>query len=91
MRIISGSRRGLRLLSPVGKQVRPTMDQVKEAAFNIMQFDIPDGVFLDMFSGSGQMACEALSRGADVVYCFEPDRQAYQTLSKNLEKMDMRS
>ncbi len=89
MRIISGSRRGLRLLSPVGKQVRPTMDQVKEAAFNIMQFDIPDGVFLDMFSGSGQMACEALSRGADVVYCFEPDRQAYQTLSKNLEKMDM--
>ena len=89
MRIISGSRRGLRLLSPVGKQVRPTMDQVKEAAFNIVQFDIPDGVFLDMFSGSGQMACEALSRGADVVYCFEPDRQAFQTLSKNLEKMDM--
>ena len=89
MRIISGSRRGLKLFSPPGTAVRPTMDQVKEAAFNIMQFDVPDGVFLDMFSGSGQMACEALSRGADLVYCFEPDREAFRTLSKNLEKMDM--
>ncbi len=89
MRIISGSRRGLKLFSPPGKQVRPTMDQVKEAAFNIVQFDIPDGVFLDMFSGSGQMACEALSRGADTVYAFEPDREAFRTLSRNIEKMDM--
>lgn len=89
MRIISGSRRGLKLFSPSGKQVRPTMDQVKEAAFNIVQFDIPGGVFLDMFSGSGQMACEALSRGADTVYGFEPDREAFRTLSKNIEKMDM--
>ena len=89
MRIISGSRRGLKLLSPNGTAVRPTMDQVKEAAFNIIQFDVPGGVFLDMFSGSGQMACEALSRGADVVYCFEPDREAFRTMSRNLEKMDM--
>ena len=89
MRIISGSRRGLKLFSPIGQAVRPTMDQVKEAAFNIVQFDIPGGVFLDMFSGSGQMACEALSRGADTVYCFEPDREAFRTLSRNVEKMDM--
>lgn len=89
MRIISGSRRGLKLLSPAGTAVRPTMDQVKEAAFNIVQFDVPGGVFLDMFSGSGQMACEALSRGADTVFCFEPDHDAFRTLTKNLEKMDM--
>lgn len=89
MRIISGTRRGLKLFSPTGTAVRPTMDQVKEAAFNIIQFDVPGGVFLDMFSGSGQMACEALSRGADLVYCFEPDRDAFRTLSKNLEKMDL--
>lgn len=88
MRIISGTRRGLKLFSPTGTAVRPTMDQVKEAAFNIIQFDVPGGVFLDMFSGSGQMACEALSRGADLVYCFEPDRDAFRTLSKNLEKMN---
>lgn len=89
MRIISGSRRGLKLLSPPGKHVRPTMDQVKEAAFNIVQFDIPGGVFADMFSGSGQMACEALSRGADMVYAFEPDREAFRVLSQNIQKMDM--
>ena len=89
MRIISGERRGLRLFSPMGKSVRPTMDQIKETAFNIIQFDVEGSVFLDMFSGSGQMGCEAMSRGADTVYFFESDREAFRTLSKNIEKMNM--
>ncbi len=84
MRIISGDRRGLRLFSPQGLATRPTLDQVKEAAFNIWQFDVPGGVFLDLFAGSGQIGIEALSRGADSVYFFEPDRGAFQTLQKNL-------
>lgn len=86
MRVIAGSKRGMKLFSPAGESVRPTMDQVKEAAFNIMQFDLPDGIFLDMFAGSGQMGIEALSRGAEAAYFFEPDRAAFALLNKNLSR-----
>ena len=64
MRVISGEYRGRRLLEPSGKNVRPTTDQVKEAVFNIIQFDIEGRRVLDLFAGTGQMGIEALSRGA---------------------------
>ena len=64
MRIITGSRRGRKLKTLPGDAVRPTPDRVKEALFNILQFDLEGRVFLDLFAGSGQIGLEALSRGA---------------------------
>lgn len=64
MRIISGTRRGKKLVAPAGMDVRPTADRVKEALFNILQFSLEGKRFLDLFAGSGQIGLEALSRGA---------------------------
>lgn len=64
MRIITGSRRGRKLRTLEGQAVRPTPDRIKEALFNILQFDVEGRVFLDLFAGSGQIGLEALSRGA---------------------------
>ncbi len=64
MRVISGSCRGRKLAEPQGMDVRPTTDMVKEALFNIIQFDIEGRRVLDMFAGTGQLGIEALSRGA---------------------------
>lgn len=63
MRVITGKCRGRRLLEPVGRDVRPTTDQVKEAMFNIIQFDVEGRKVLDLFAGTGQLGIEALSRG----------------------------
>ena len=64
MRVITGSSRGRRLVTPNGDAVRPTTDNVKESVFSIIQFSIEGRQFLDAFAGSGQMGIEALSRGA---------------------------
>ena len=64
MRVISGNKRGMVLETPDGLDTRPTSDRIKETLFNMIAFDIPDCNFLDLFSGSGQMGIEALSRGA---------------------------
>ena len=53
MRVISGSARGKKLVSLEGMNTRPTLDRVKEALFNIIQFDIADKTVLDLFAGSG--------------------------------------
>ena len=54
MRIVSGSARGRKLFAPVGMDIRPTTDKVKEAMFSIVQFDVGDAVVLDLFAGSPQ-------------------------------------
>ena len=64
MRIITGKARGARLTTLAGEATRPTSEKVKEAIFSAIQFDIGDRTVLDLFGGSGQMALEALSRGA---------------------------
>ena len=65
MRVISGSARGKKLVSLEGTNTRPTLDRVKEALFNIIQFDIAGTNFLDLFAGSGAIGIEAISRGAN--------------------------
>ena len=64
MRVITGSARGRKLKTLDGLDTRPTTDRIKESIFNIVQFDIPGRRVLDLFGGSGQMAIEAVSRGA---------------------------
>lgn len=86
MRIISGSRRGLILETPDGLDTRPTSDRIKETLFNMIAFDIPDCNFLDLFSGSGQMGIEALSRGAAKAVFIEKDKKALNSISNNLKK-----
>ena len=64
MRVIAGIARRRNLVCPSGDGTRPTTDRIKETLFNILQSDLYDIRFLDLFSGSGGIGIEALSRGA---------------------------
>ena len=85
MRIIAGERRGKKLLALEGEQVRPTTNMVKEALFNILQFNIEGRRFLDLFAGSGQIGLEALSRGAAEAVLVDANRDAIKVVQKNVE------
>ncbi len=91
MRVISGSARGLKLLAPEGLDTRPTTDRVKESIFNILQPYIPCTNALDLFSGSGAMGIEALSRGCKGCVFVENNRNALEIIHKNLEKSRLSS
>lgn len=85
MRVISGTRGGLPLKSLDGLDTRPTTDKVKESIFNIL-FDRTAGAkVLDLFSGSGAMGIEALSRGAASATLVDSSPKAVQIIRKNLE------
>lgn len=84
MRIISGKKRGYKLLPPVGDNTRPTTDRVKESLFNIIQMRFPCGNVLDLFAGSGALGIEALSRGAGHAVFVEHDKASYSVIEKNL-------
>lgn len=85
MRVISGSKRGKRLLALEGQEVRPTTDRVKEALFDILQFSVENAVFLDLFAGSGQVGLEALSRGAARAVFVDVSPAALNVVRKNVE------
>ncbi len=86
MRVISGSARGTKLFSLEGNHTRPTTDRVKEAMYSIINFYISGSVVLDLFSGSGALGIEALSRGAKECYFVENDKSAMSVVNKNIEK-----
>lgn len=86
MRVITGTARGRKLLEPEGMAIRPTTDMVKEALFNIVQFDIEGRRVLDLFAGTGQLGIEALSRGAaEAVFCDE-SAKSVKLVRANLER-----
>lgn len=85
MRVIAGTARSLPLKTPRGQETRPTTDRIKETLFNILQQDIPGCVFVDLFSGSGGIGIEALSRGARKAYFVENAREPLSCLTDNLE------
>lgn len=85
MHIITGSRRGKKLLALEGEQVRPTTSMVKESLFNILQFELEGRRFLDLFAGSGQIGLEALSRGAARAVFVDNSRESIKIIQKNLE------
>lgn len=84
MRVIAGTARSLPLRTPQGQDTRPTTDRIKETLFNMLQADIPGCVFVDIFSGSGGIGIEALSRGARKTYFIENAPQAISCIQQNL-------
>lgn len=88
MRIISGMRRGHKLLEFEGDDVRPTTDRVKESIFNLIQTFVPDAVCLDMFAGSGALSFEAISRGAKRAVCIDTDKRSVDIIKKNAASLD---
>lgn len=86
MRVIAGSRRRTNLITPEGLNTRPTLDRQKETLFNMIGPDIVNTKFLDIFSGSGQIGIEALSRGALSAVFIESDVAACKCIKENLKK-----
>ena len=89
MRIISGSARGTRLVTLEGDNTRPTLERVKEALFSMIQFEIAGARVLDLFAGSGQLALEALSRGAADADAVDSSNEANRIIRQNVEKTHM--
>lgn len=85
MRVITGTARGRKLQPLEGKDVRPTTDKVKESVFSIIQFQIQGRVFLDLFSGSGQIGIEALSRGAKKAYLVDQSIKSIRVIEQNVK------
>ena len=86
MRIISGTARGTKLYTLEGSKTRPTLDRVKESVFNIIQNQIKEATVLDLFSGSGAIALEALSRGAKKAVVCDNSKDAIEVIRKNIQK-----
>ncbi len=87
MRIVAGKYKGRTLLEFSGNDIRPTADKVRESLFNIIQFKTPNSVFLDLYSGTGAMGIEALSRCAKSVTFNDLSKSSLSLVKKNLEKL----
>lgn len=85
MRVITGSAKGKKLNTLEGQDVRPTTDRVKESIFSMIQFELQNKVFLDLFAGSGQMGIEALSRGAKSAYFVDESKKSIDVITANLK------
>lgn len=85
MRIITGEYRGRKLETPIGYDVRPTTDKVKEAIFNLLQNEIYDSVCVDLFAGTGSLGLEALSRGAKRCYFCDNARASLNLVKTNIK------
>lgn len=85
MRVIAGKARRLQLKTQEGLDTRPTTDRIKETLFNMLQPKLPDCVFLDLFSGSGAIGIEALSRGAKKAFFVENAKESLKCIKENLE------
>ena len=86
MRIISGKARGTKLYTLDGTATRPTLDRVKESLFNIIQNDIEYSTVLDLFSGSGAIGLEFLSRGAKRAVLCDSSKDAIKIIKQNVQK-----
>ncbi len=86
-RVVSGQFRGTILNAPKGDKTRPTTDKVKEALFSMIQNRLYDIDFLDLFSGSGQIGIEAVSRGASSAVLVDKAADSVAVIKQNLEKL----
>ena len=85
MRVIAGSARRLLLKAPEGMDTRPTTDRIKETLFNMIQDELYHCHFLDLFSGSGGIGIEALSRGGELAVFVENSPKAVEVIRSNLK------
>lgn len=84
LRVIGGIARGKRLKTRKVRHLRPATDYVREALFDILMFQVPGSIFLDLFAGSGSIGIEALSRGAERVCFVEKDPGNSRLIKENL-------
>lgn len=91
MRVIAGSARRIPLKTPEGMETRPTTDRIKETLFNMLQYDLADCCFLDLFAGSGAIGIEALSRGAKTAVFVEQNARAAEIVRDNLKATRLES
>jgi 16S rRNA (guanine966-N2)-methyltransferase len=90
MRVIAGKYRSQPLLSPKGRDTRPTSDRLRETLFNVIAPHIQNAVFADLFAGTGAVGIEAISRGARQVYFAENAKVTLETLRHNLDRLQIR-
>ncbi|MGC2163631.1 MAG: 16S rRNA (guanine(966)-N(2))-methyltransferase RsmD [Silvibacterium sp.] len=91
MRIIAGQFRSRQLIAPRGLDTRPTSDRLRETLFNVLAPRIADSIFLDLYSGSGAVGIEALSRGAQEAIFVEKAEPALHAIRSNLSSLKIRA
>lgn len=91
MRVIAGKAKRTPLKTPQGFETRPTTDKIKETLFNMLNPYLADSDFLDLFSGSGAIGIEALSRGAKYAAFVENNRAALECIKLNLKNTKLES
>ncbi|MFZ5966331.1 MAG: 16S rRNA (guanine(966)-N(2))-methyltransferase RsmD [Bacillota bacterium] len=84
LRVIAGSLRGRRLKAPKGLNTRPTTDRIKESIFSMIHGFIPESIVLDLFSGTGNLGIESLSRGAAKAYFVDKSKESIQIIKENI-------
>ncbi len=89
MRIIAGSRKGLKIKLPAGSDARPVTDRIKESVFGILAGDVCGAEVLDLFAGPGSFGLEALSRGASGAVFVDSSPECVSAVKANLARMDM--
>jgi 16S rRNA (guanine966-N2)-methyltransferase len=89
MRVLAGTLKGQRIVTPKGRTTRPTADQVRIACLDTLMPYLEGGPFLDLFAGAGGVGIEALSRGAPSAVFVERDRQATISLDENIARLGL--
>jgi len=87
IKIIGGKYRGKKLYMNDKETTRSTKQILKESIFNSLQFDVPDSIWVEMFSGVGSIGLEAISRGAKKAYFIEKDPEAAKVLKRNIDSL----
>jgi len=85
IQIIAGKHRGKKLYMADKETTRSSKNILKESVFNTLQFEVVDSVFVEVFSGTGSVGLEALSRGAKYAYFLEKDRNSFRVLNENIK------
>lgn len=89
MRVIAGKYKSRKLKTLAGKHTRPTADKLKGAIFSSIAFEVKYGQMLDLFSGSGAMGIEAISRGFDYAYFNDNSKEAISVIKKNIKELKL--
>ena len=85
----AGTAKSIQLGTLDGRETRPTTGRIKETLFNIIQLDVPNCIFLDLYSGSGAIGIEALSRGAKKAYFVDNNPDAVKCIKRNLKRTNL--